>query len=407
MEYFELYHFLKKLVNYSDSSIPIDSNSKIYNMEFKSDNSDILLGQEYYTCKQHQGIEFTDTLEVARNIVINEILDVRDSKVIENHQFKYHIFKPIEEGKSKRVILLFHGFNEKYWDKYLPWAKVMMDQTGSTIILFPISFHMNRAPQAWSDKRLMFNSCEHRKKSFPDIRDSSLSNVAISSRIQYNPQRFFWSGIQTYYDVLQLINQIKQDKHALIAPDTTIDIFAYSIGSLLGEILMMTNPLEIFNNSKLCLFCGGPVFNRMSPVSKFILDSEANVALYSYVVEHLESHLKNDPRLGHYFGNDHKEGRILLSMLNYKSMKKLREELLLTISKRVMAITLEDDEVVPPYEVINTLKGSERNIPIRIETINLPYNYKHEDPFPLNVKIKDDVNRGFETIFNLVVDFLK
>src|SRR5208283_5485492 len=147
-------------------------------------------------------------------------------------------------------------------------------------------------PQVWSDRRLMFTISELRKKKFPDVIHSTLSNVAISTRIQCKPQRFFWSGKQTYYDVLQLVRQIKEGNHPLIAPDTSIDIFAYSIGSLLGEILMMANPEGIFDHSKLCMFCGGPVFNRMTPVSRFIIDSEANVALYSYVVEHLESHLK-------------------------------------------------------------------------------------------------------------------
>lgn len=154
------------------------------------------------------------------------------------------------------------------------------------------------------------------------------------------------------------------------------------------------------------MFCGGPVFNRMSPVSRFILDSEANVSLYSYVIEHLESHLKSDSRIGHYFGNEHIEGRILLSMLNYKTMKKLREENLALISKRVMAIALEKDEVVPSYEVINTLNGSSHNIPIRIEIRDFPYDYKHEDPFPEVENIKENVNLSFESIFNLAANFL-
>lgn len=68
------------------------------------------------------------------------------------------------------------------------------------------------------------------------------------------------------------------------------------------------------------LFCGGAVFNRLSPVSKFILDSEANVALYSFVIEHLESHLKKDHRLHHYLRENHPEGQFA-SMINYKLIR--------------------------------------------------------------------------------------
>ena len=88
---------------------------------------------------------------------------------------------------------------------------------------------------------------------------------------------------------------------------------------------MMTNHRNYFDKSKLVMFCGGPVFNRLSPVSKFILDSQANVALYSYIVEHLDSHLKKDEKLRHYLCGC-PEGISFRSMLNYGLMSDLREE---------------------------------------------------------------------------------
>ncbi len=405
MHYYEIYQLLKNLVNYTTDKITIDKHTDLFNLDFLSENYRILPGEENYICNQHPGKIFQGDQSICNPAIIDEILDTQDSKVIENCIFKYHVFKPSYDEKSKHVILLFHGFNEKYWDKYLPWAKVLSEKTGAAIILFPVSFHMNRAPHIWSDKRLMFQISELRKKNFPDVINSTLSNVAISARIQCKPQRFFWSGLQTYYDVIQLVNQIKEDRHPIITPDATVDIFAYSIGSLLGEILMMTNTQNIFDKSKLFMFCGGPVFNRMTPVSRFIIDSEANVALYSYAVEHLESHIKNDARFGHYFGKDHKEGMVLLSMLTYKLMKPFREELLASISQRIMSLALEKDEVVSPYEVINTLNGSSRNIPIITQTMDFPYDYRHEDPFPLNVNIKEEVEISFEKVFNMAADF--
>jgi hypothetical protein len=170
---------------------------------------------------------------------------------------------------------------------------------------------------------------------------------------------------------------------------------------------MMTNPDNIFEKSKLCMFCGGAVFNRMSPVSKFILDSESNVMLYSYIIEHLDSHLKNDQRLRHYFCSEHPEGINFRSMLDYKVMKQYREGIFNNLSKQMMAITLEKDSVVPPYEVANTLQGSARNIPVRVEILDFPYKYRHEDPFPLIENIKDKVNQCFDQVFNIATDFLK
>jgi hypothetical protein len=407
MEYYSLFHLLKDKINYTDDCIPVDQHTIVCNASFTSENNAILPGESEYSCAKH-GFHIPNPYNFENKTESKHyILDIHDSQVAENQTFRYHIFKPANVTQSQKVILLFHGFNEKYWHKYLPWAHRIMEATGKTIVLFPTAFHMNRAPHDWSDRRLMFDVSEHRKQTFPDIICSSLSNVAISTRLQAKPQRFFWSGLQTYYDVIQFIKYFKQGKHPYIAPDATIDIFAYSIGGLLSQILMMTNPHDYFTNTKLCTFCGGAVFNRMSPVSKFILDSEANVSLYSFIIEHLESHLRNDARLHHYFGADHPEGVTFRSMLNYKWMREFREAKFKSLNKQILAITLEKDTVMPSYEVKNTFQGSDRNTGVQVENFDFPYDYKHEDPFPPLVNIKNEVTQHFNKVFSLVSDFLK
>lgn len=406
MNYTQMHRHLKELVNFNTRQVSIDENTLLVNCEFESHNYKILPGEKEYCCSIHD-VHTSDPYNYENKTgIVNEILDVHDSEIKENRNFSYHIFTP-SLAKSSEVILMFHGFNEKHWHKYLPWAKRLVKQTGKTVVLFPLAFHMNRAPHEWSDPRLMFKVSELRKKIFPDILSSTLSNVAISTRLQSKPQRFFWSGLQTYYDVIQLVDQIRAGKHSVIEANATIDIFAYSIGSLFSQILLMNNPKGYFSGTKLFIFCGGAVFNRMSAVSKFILDSEANVALYSYVIEHLESHLKNDRRLNHYLSKDHPEGINFLSMINYQSMRKVREEKFNRLAPRIMAIALEKDLVVPAYEVINTLKGINRDIPIRVVNKDFPYDYKHEDPFPIIPAIEDKVNDCFDEIFNLAATFLK
>lgn len=404
MKYIDAFNYLKGLESYDENEIVIDENTLMRNFNFESNYRFILPGgsgntddYEYIPGSMHE----------YEPDIIQEMLNKKDAEIMENIKFRYHVISPKKEEKSKGIILMFHGFNEKHWSKYLPWAKYIVDKTGKSVVLFPIAFHMNRAPAAWSDIRQMYSISEQRKKRHPDVINSSLSNVAISTRLNNKPQRFIWSGLQTYYDIIDFVEGVKNGSHPTIASDATIDIMSYSIGSFLAEILMMTNKNNYFSESKFVSFCGGAVFNRLSPVSKFILDSEANVSLYSYVVEHLESHMKRDEVLRHYLGGIHPEGVNFRSMLNYKTLTEYREQIFKTMADRIYAVVLAQDSVVPAYEVINTLKGTRRDIPIKIDTLDFPYKYKHEDPFPALKNIEDLVDEQFRKTFDLIVDFIK
>lgn len=407
MIYNQLYQLLKGKSIYADDVVAVDEKSEIRNYEFNSLAYNLLSGNEMYYCKKHDSSFKCNELRNIKIERINKNIDNSDIDISENRNFRYLVFKPSSKAKFKEVLLFFHGFNEKYWDKYLPWAKKIADDTGKLVVLFPIAFHMNRAPHLWSDPRKMFQLSVHRKDSFPNIIDSSLSNVAISTRLHAYPQRFLWSGLQTYYDVIQFVEECKAGQHPLIEKDFTLDFFSYSVGSLLAEILKLTNYNNYFDNSKLVMFCGGAVFNRLSPVSKFIIDSEANAAMYSYLVEHLSVHMEKNPRMQHHLGELHPEGLVFRSMLNYSVMLPQREEMFRKIACQVLAITLEKDSVIPSYEIINTLKGSKRDIPIDVQILDFPYDYRHEDPFPVSETISTLVDNSFNLVFDKVSDFLK
>ena len=398
MKYLDAYKTLKNSINYTDNLKTIQNVIEVRNFTFTSNSCNILPDNS----AQDTLSGYDRTCETG---IVHEMLGIHDSDVKDNLSFRYHVFSPVGTEKAKQIVLMLHGFNEKHWHKYFPWAKYIVDTTGKTVVLFPIAFHMNRAPQEWSDTRLMYEVSNRRKELFPDIIHSTLSNTAISTRLHTNPQRFVWSGLQTYYDLIQFIDEYKAGSHPFIAPDAEFDMFAYSIGAFLAEILIITNHKNYFDKSKLVMFCGGPVFNRLSPVSKFILDSQANVALYSYLVEHLDSHLKKDEKLRHYLC-EYPEGISFRCMLNYSAMSDLREERLRTIANRLLAITLKQDTVVPPYEVANTLQGKYRDIPVKVDMLYLPYLYKHEDPFPASEKISDEVDAGFKHVFEPIGKFL-
>lgn len=404
MKYIDLFNHLKRIVNYNDDEIVINENLVIRNFDFKSRYRDILPGGE----KNKDDYEYIPTQpEDFEPDIIQKMLNKTDAEVPENINFRYHMIMPRNESKSKGIILMFHGFNEKTWYKYLPWAAYLVTKTGKSVVMFPIAFHMNRAPAAWSDVHEMYKVSQQRKERHPDVINSSLSNVAISTRLHNKPQRFIWSGLQSYYDVISLVEEIKSGKHAAIDSEASIDFCSYSIGTFLGEVLMMTNRNGYFSKSKYTTFCGGPVFNRLFPVSKFILDSEANVSLYSFVVEHIESHMRRDPNLNKALNEPYKEGINFRAMLNYKTLTQYREDKLREMSSQFYAITLLQDEVVPPYEVINTLQGGRRDIPIKVDVVDFPYKYRHEDPFPALPKIQDDVDKYFRLIFDKISDFLK
>jgi len=398
MNYIDDFKLCKSILNYSDDHIKLSDVTKIRNFTFSSNNCNLLPDGSIdeslngYNLRHETGIS-------------HKMLDIHDTDVKDNISFRYHIFSPHGVEKAKKIVLMFHGFNEKDWYKYLPWAQYIVNTTGKSVVLFPIAFHMNRAPKEWSEARPMYEVSNRRKELFPDIIHSTLFNAAISTRLHAKPQRFIWSGLQTYYDIIQFMDEYKSGHHPFIAPDAEADMFAYSIGAFLAEILIMTNYENYFEKSRLVMFCGGPVFNRLSPVSKFILDSQANVALYSYIIEHLDSHIKKDEKLRHFLC-DRSEGLSFRSILSYGVMSDLREERLRAIGQRLLAITLKQDTVVPPYEIANTLQGKYRDIPVRVDTYDLPYPYKHEDPFPALEKYRDEIDAGFKLVFDPIGKFL-
>jgi len=408
MTYKEKSNYLAKYFNLKDEIIKLPgSDIGIQNIKFISDGWKLLPGAKEYYCEKHNSV-FAEKHNFEEQKIFQhypEFLKHDDIHIKENNEFTYTIFRKADEQKAKSIIFLFHGLNEKYWNKYLPWAEKLVEETGKAVILFPIAYHMNRSPSEWSNPRMMNNVTNLRRKYSHSITNSTFANAAISARIQMIPQRFFWSGLQTFYDVVKLVKEIKAGEHKVIASNASIDFFSYSIGSFLGEILLMTNPKDFFRDSRLFMFCGGPTLDRMSPNSKFILDSDATIAIYSFYTERLESELKMDKRIAHYFNGLHKSGSYFKSMLSYKKNKEFREARFRELSDRIYAVALKNDEVTPPNEVVNTLKGDYRDIPVKVEILDYPYSYSHINPFPDD---QDEalVEQAFNNVFGTASEFL-
>ncbi|MBI5646597.1 MAG: hypothetical protein HY962_06665 [Ignavibacteriae bacterium] len=388
-------------------SIP-GSDITIHRSRFTSTAWDLLPGAATYRCREH-GVEFSEDPQVRNSdaaLPYPDPLNHGDIDIRENREFEYTIFSKEGAARAEDVILFFHGLNERSWDKYLPWAYRLVERTGKTVILFPLAFHMNRAPSAWGEPRPMNAVSALRRGRSPALVNASFANAAISTRLETRPQRLLWSGLQTLYDVVSLIEDIQHDTHLHIAPGARYDIFAYSIGCFLSEILLLANPGKHFDASRAFLFCGGSTLDRMAPNSRFILDSDATIALYSYYTVRLEAEERLDPRIAHYLSEAHDAGPVFRMLLSYQKHKAQREQWLRERGARIHAVALHNDEVVPPIEVINTLQGDQRDIPCTVDVLDFPYPYTHVVPFPLQGAAEDDVNRCFDDVFDRAAGWL-
>lgn len=404
MHYYQLYELLKKSFHNSDKITDLSElDISISHYDFDSEDAKFLLpGSHNLTCNNHQ-ISFE---EISNHQPYNPaILNNSDFDIDCNKSFKYHVIQNISSQKAKGIIIMFHGLNEKNWDKYLTWAYGIAHKTQKTVILFPIAFHMDRAPKLWGLRKEMYDISINRSNETGNS-ESSYVNAAISSRLEENPQRVFWSGLQTYTDILRLINTIREGKISTIDSNATIDLFGYSIGSFLSMILMMANPGNIFSNSKLFCFCGGMTMDRMNPISKYIMDTRAAIEIQRSFALLLNSNFSTDARLSHYLNDmdDHKEGWFK-SMLRYSYYQEEREQRIKEIQYQIKSLVLKKDIVTPPIEALNTLQGGYRDINTEVQIEDFPHPYSHMVPFPLTTKNASEIDKSYHLLINSASDF--
>ncbi|MDR2455049.1 MAG: DUF6051 family protein, partial [Deltaproteobacteria bacterium] len=197
MSYLDLSERLKSLVAYEPDEIDLGEGLILSNHEFKSRSTAApSIGPERAVPEALR--------EALPEVDLSSLFVTPDDEIAENALFRYHVMRLKKSPKAEAAIILLHGFNERHWDKYLPMAESLVRATGRAVFLFPIAFHMNRSPSLWHNSRLMGKVSHYRKKSFPDVIQSTLSNAAISVRLHADPSRFFWSGLQSYEDVVSL-----------------------------------------------------------------------------------------------------------------------------------------------------------------------------------------------------------
>ncbi|WP_419869297.1 DUF6051 family protein [Chryseobacterium sp. CT-SW4] len=405
MEYYELYEVLKDHFNSTKDFIEVeDLNLTIESIPFTSGVCDLLHGSSNLDCMRHK--QHLETHENAYLAYDKPSVDIKDIDIECNKNFNYYILKRADIKTAKGCILFLHGLNEKKWDKYLPWAYELAQRTHKAVILFPIAFHMDRAEPVWSDRRQMLEIANFRKNKYPENTNYSFVNAAISSRLEAHPQRIFWSGLQTYSDIIEVVKNIRSHKLKSIAPDASLDLFGYSIGSFLSVIIKMADPESLFTESRLFCFCGGMTIDRMFPISRYIMDGQSAIKMQSIFTELLSSDFKSDNRLKHYQNEIlHPQESWFKMMLRYNYFQKEREERLKELESQIKVYVLEKDEVAPPAEALNTLKGGYRNIGVEVEIKDFPYEYSHMVPFPLTHKNKTEITAAFNEFVSSASNF--
>nr|WP_321450233.1 DUF6051 family protein [uncultured Carboxylicivirga sp.] len=309
-----------------------------------------------------------------------------------NNHFSYPVINPVGDKKANGCIIMLHGLNERTWDKYLPWAYTLAIYTGKPVILFPIAYHMNRSPKDWGNPRMMNRFVKERTLSDPLISQASVVNVAISSRLTEKPERFLLSGYQAANDLLDLTKVIQSGNHPLFSKGASVDLFTYSIGTFLTQILMLAYGNDNYSNTRIFNFCGGSTFADMQGTSKYILDSLAFSKIQYYYKEEIEKDAQNNYFLYDVL-NHTALGEAFMSMLSMDRLKKVKGKYLSSIKDRFTSVVLKKDSVMRPDKVKESLAGS------NVEEWDFDFNYSHVTPFPvLTNKLVTQVNEAFDRL---------
>ncbi len=317
-----------------------------------------------------------------------------------NSDFRYYLLIP-GNSSGRGAIILLHGLNERSWNKYLQWGMRLAADTGRPVVLFPSAYHMNRSPRSWIDRHLMMPLVAARTALVPDTQLSTFVNVALSTRMSLSPQRFLLSGYQTINDLKVLIGSIRDGTHPDLPGGGPVDIFAYSIGALATQVMMLSKPSVLPDDSRVILFCGGSAFSLMNGTSKLIMDSRAFERLMAFYLEWPGANTDSDDGRLMKIMNDTPEGEAFYAMTSLNRLKDVTGTPFMNTGGKLMAVSFESDSVIPSGAVSATLQGAD------LEIWSPGYPCTHENPFPvLAGNLSDEVDGTFDRLFTTAASFL-
>lgn len=376
----------------------------VYNLAFRSKHAAHLLGQEHYRCQSH-GLTFAG--ERGSD-------GIEDRDIENNLEFRYPLLRghsPAQDKtRSRHLIILLHGLNERSYSKYVPWAYQLWRATGAAVALFPLSFHVNRVHPSWGREIK-----QHLARRQEVARNENVHgfNCVLSERLDTHPERFFWGGLQSYGDVVDLVRQIRAGEHPYVDPEAQVDLLGYSAGGYLSLGLMLGDHEGLFKDSRAVLFASGAVLRSTHLSTRLIMDMACEISLMKLFVrftQRLATH-----RLAHWL-EEHEEGRWFRALFGEERERERLEARLRELAPRLLAIANSNDDVIPAGAVLNTLQGLHRDTGVRVETLSLGV---HEHPFVCpNYQQKDRrfitefldervMGEGFEQFIKAAVSLFK
>lgn len=398
MSYLEDFNKLNDLYKEDIELINIpESRISIRNYKFFSDDN------EYYPPSEYLSNSLLKKLAELSDSALLTKAFLEKTHIAETYNRKFIFPLYTYPGKSSKLIILFHGLNEGGWEKYHSWAKRLVELTSQSVLMFPISHHINRRPADWIASRTMNALGKERQKLF-GAKECSFLNSAISTRLHLCPENFFWSGLRSFYDVQKLIKEIRDGNYETVDKDCSISLFGYSIGAFLIEALLMARR-ETFENTKSVLFCGGLTMDKMNLSSKFICDTVSRNSIMDFYADKFEEYILKDKYLKKYFMENEEEGLVFRSLLNSNRFSDFRTGRLKYSEEKILAIPLKNDVVAPAEAVRSTL--TENGLKVTVEEMHTNIDYDHILPFPVSERVKEETDEWFGRVFSRAAEWLE
>jgi len=352
-----------------DKPLPF-AESCVYCLKFSSGNDRYLIGHNSYRCEEHDEHFEGEPVEEGES----------DEKIEENKTFRYLLMRECPSSdpprQHNRVTILLHGLNERTFLKYMPWAYHIWRSSETPVVLFPLSFSINRVLRDWARE---VRSTYQRRQALPNNERSHRFNATISERLEPRPERFFWGAIQSYWDIVDFVRQIRGGKHEQLkkhfTQDAQVNFLGYSSGGYLALALLAINHEELFSESRASLFASCVEMDELRPASPYVVDGRAELFLRTLYVNRF-GELPNE-RMKHWL-NHHPEARWLSSFAGKPPDRAQREAHLRVLAPRIFGIANTNDQVMPRGAMLNGLQGIDRDTGVRVESLSLGI---HECPF--------------------------
>ncbi len=203
-----------------------------------------------------------------------------DREVESNNGFFFPVLHPPGE-RFETCLFLGHGLNESAYTKLGPWAGALCHQLKIPVLIFPLSFHVNRRPSSWLMKmRGLYRS----RSTLKENPCTSPFNAVISQRFAEKPERFFRGALQSYHDIRDLIATIRAGrfeavtagrKEPLLSPEVRMVFLGYSISGYLFFVLPCLLEKDLLDGFRLVLFSSCTRIADMNPVSVLVIDGDA------------------------------------------------------------------------------------------------------------------------------------